>query len=380
MAQLLDIKAVQNFTITGNTETDKDLASIAELQVKKIIKNSLLQMGMRSKTIAKQMEKVMGVGTGIIRIPSRNNVGHDYDFDSGTKKRRTKASYTTIPLNQITTAKVVWEQFDTERYLASTPAVRATLVGEWIDSIFISFYASQEAIFLRGVIDYAIAKGQYTVLPMKSLDNTEDARKAYFTIKKQIIKMNKTINDKMIGNNPQDVLFGVGMEQHLGLIHAHIADSGTEVTHSTLANGTLFDNKILGTQVQESFFLDTKFEKEMIDNDLAFDFTNIGGILVHDEAVANPTGFEMNKIVEDNETLNPKFILKAMGTLPQVIRPELVHLFVEVAPTEERIEQAKANKWDGNTYQYENSYTVATFDSIPETPVDPEARKTKSTK
>jgi hypothetical protein len=44
------------------------------------------------------------------------------------------------------------------------------------------------------------------------------------------------------------------------------------------------------------------------------------------------------------DTANPKYLFKGLNSLPQVLRPDLVFLILDKAPTTERIKKAKELK------------------------------------
>jgi flavin-dependent dehydrogenase len=147
-----------------------------------------------------------------------------------------------------------------------------------------------EAVFMRGVIEYCIATGKYIILDMKGLKTAETATEAYFTIKNEIVDRTLLIDDNTIGTNSEDFSFIVSKKAKMGLLRAHMRDSGTETTHATLATGVLYNNSVLGTMVQEHFFLDQKLPKGKINKDLDFDFSGVQGLVIHNQAVANPKG------------------------------------------------------------------------------------------
>lgn len=361
MALLNDIKAVSQFTITGNNATTNDVAVVAEMQIKNYLKNNAATLGLRASMTAESISTIAGVGTAIYRLTKRAKVGHSYDFEQGsTTKQRSGGKNALVFLNQETDATLMFESFDTTRY--SNGGEKH--ISQSIQSLYDAHLITNELVYMRGVIDYCLAKGQYSVLPMKTIANADDANTAYFTIANKVLELTDKIDDVSIGTNKEDFSFAVSRRAHLGLVKAHIKDSGTETTHSVLATGELYQNKILGTYVQESFWLDKKVEKGSIDLDIEYDLENVAGILVHNDAVANPFAYEYNKILEDNYTANLKLILKALGSLPVVMRPELLHIFLETKPDDTRIQKAKDAVYDGNSFRYEKSYKLAEFDKL----------------
>lgn len=359
--QLTDLKVIEDFTITGNDSTTNDIAGIAEMQVKDYLKINSATFGLRASMTASSIAYQGNIGTALYRLTKRNKVSHSYDFEQGsTKKQRSGGKNALVYLNQETDATLLFESFDTQRYLDGGEKH----ISNALISVYDAALISNELIFMRGIIDYCLAKGQYSVLPMKTIANADEANDAYFKIADKVLELTDIIDDVSIGTNKEDFSFAVSRRAHLGLVKAHIKDSGTEKTHSVLATGELYQNKILGTYVQESFWLDRDIAKDDIDLDLAFQFSGVNALLVHNDAVANPFAYEYNKILEDNNTANKKLIYKAMGSLPVVLRPNLVHIFLEEEPTQARLDAAKAAVYDGQSFRYEKSFKLAEFDSL----------------
>jgi len=126
---LTNISAASQFTITGNSDSEQALASIAELKIKNILQSNILLASLRSSATAQQIISVGGIGTAIYRQPFRVVFGTDYDFEKGIKRQRTKAGHTTLKMDQHLTINVMFEDFDMSRFMEGTPSTRASMLG-----------------------------------------------------------------------------------------------------------------------------------------------------------------------------------------------------------------------------------------------------------
>src|SRR5699024_7284955 len=112
----------------------------------------------------------------------------------------------------------------------------------------------------------------------------------------------------------------------------------------------------------DHIFLDNKFENNSkINKDISFDFSGVQGIVVHNRAVANPMGVDINQAITNPNTLNPTFKFKGLLSLPQVQYSDLVFIILDKEPTAARVQAAiDARRKDTDTDTHlKKAYQIA---------------------
>lgn len=367
-----DIKVVSQFTIKGNDDATNTIASIAEVKVRRILRNNLAGFSFRNVKAVENIISIGNLGTAIYRLPKRVSFGTDYDFNDGISAQRTGAQEFQIHIDQHLTINVPMEGFDLSRFKASDPAVQSTMMNEWINSAMDSYLLTLEGVFLRGVRDYYIAKYDTNpegvlVLDPKTMETPDGAQAAYYTIKAAINKMLKKVTSTQIGTNLSGISGAVSMEFYTNLTRSHIKYSGVAEALQTLVSGELVKDSVLGINILQHFMLENKFEKgtdSQINKDITFDFTDFLGVFLHDANVAHAIGMEQTEYIKNPNTLNIDFKSKNLGSVPTISKHELGVIVLPKAPTAEQIAAAKAMAYDGKSNRYEKSFKLAEYDSL----------------
>lgn len=381
---LQDVKQIETLTINGNGAL-KSVASIAEVQVKAIWNNNQNLAVLRWTATADSLNDLNGVGTAVYRIPTRNVFGTDYNTVNGITRQATGAKHTVVQLDQHLTINLPMEGFDLDRFLNSSPAVRATLVSEWISSAERNKMHNYELIFLRALHTYAVAnygteKNVAEVIDFAGIKTADEALAAYYKILDIKTDMISTVSDDAVGFNPEDLLFAISMKGYNGLVKSHtkfiISDKGL----NSLTTGKLFSDNVMGLPMQEHFFLGRNFAKGVMNKDIEFNIAGMQAFMLHKDAVAAPLGTQRTEMLANiDSTLNTYYVSKNLGALPQIIRPAGVKVFLTKAPTADEITKARALIYTGTKSAYEEAVQLATYDALGTLPTPPEETK-KSTK
>lgn len=367
---LKNISATTSYTIKGNDDTTNALASIAEVQIKRIIFDNLEMLGLRADMTSNSLIRVGALGTAIYRIGVRGVIGTDYDYNKGVQRQRTKALDTPVQIDQHLTAEFMFEQFDIERFRDANPAVRAELMSDWLESITQSYLMSLEAIFIRGVMDSTIAyanKRPQNIITADpdAITDEKSARDFYVKIKTIVNQWGQLISDTAIGVSQDKIKIALSPAMMLKLT-AYLPDFIlNDTTFKVLATGRLASTSIMGTPVREHKLLNNKMTAgtpSQINKDLSFDFTNLHMVMYIEDAMCMPIGVEIAEMIKDNFTLNPKYITKNMGSLPVNLRPDYVLIGMSKMPTQDDVKKAQGQLYDATSTDYTKSFQQAAYD------------------
>lgn len=361
------IDPVRALTVGGNSPTENAILSIAEAQVRGVLNNDMNTMFFRTSAIADQIATLNGIGTAIFRIAERITWGSDYDTITGAVNQWTSAVSTTVYMDQKLTLKWRVEEFDMERFLASDPNVRATLIAEWSSSMIKSYLFAMEAIFLTGVKDYCIAKSQ--VLPINLINLTkESALDAYYNIGEKNNNLIKKVTKAEVGVNASDIKGAIGFTSYLQMTKIFQEISyATVIPAETVVTGKLYRDSIFGTDLMKSFYLEQIFShgtETGLHLQKTFDLRKMFGAFIHKNAVAMPTSFQSIRQVIDNETGNLKWICKALYAIPTMIRGHLQYIIQANMPTNEEITTAQNLEYSKVQDKSNATYKIADFDSF----------------
>jgi len=369
---LTNISAVTDFTVKGNDDKTNALASIAEVQVKKILVNNQALLGIRASAIAQSISNFNGLGTGIYRVIERNVFGTDYDFYEGIKAQETTTKHTTLNMDQHLTISIPFESLDMDRFMESPIQVRASLVNGWIESAVQSYLLSIEAIFLRGVIDFTIAMGNkrpenLIKLNIDDIKDEKSARELFTIIRNQSTRLSKLFTKSALGVDRSALKLAISYELYDKLVTWLPGFNVSEIVSNTLATGNLYKDEIMGIPFRQHVMLNSKYDKNSnakINKDLSFDFTGIHFLFYIEDAIAQPMGTEITQMVFNYKTLNYEYKSKNLGSLPEVLRGEYVLIGAEesaITPT--IITNKQSLKYDAAYRSYEKSYQLPTWDN-----------------
>lgn len=353
----------------GNSTGEKAILSVVEAQVRGILTNENTTISLRTSAVAEQIATLNGVGMAIYRrIAERIVWGSDYDPITGSTRQWTTVKTTTVILDQRLTINWAVEDFDMERFLASDPNVRATLMAEWSSSMIKGYLYAMEAIFLTGIKDYCVAKSQ--VLPINLLYLTPDsALDAYYTIGKANNKIIKAVTLTEVGVNLKDIIAAIGMDSYLEFSRLFQKINLGNIAAETVTTGKLYRDSVFGVNFFSSFYLEQEFvhgTETGLHLQKTFDLTKLLAAFIHRNAVAMPSSFQMIRQVLDNNTGNLKWIGKALFSVPTMIRGRLMYTIMSSMPTAAEIKDAQSREWSLDTDptgQHSNStYKLADFD------------------
>lgn len=360
------IDPVRALTIGGNSKTENAILSIAEAQVRGVLNNDANTMFFRTSAIADQIATLNGIGTAIFRIAERITWGSDYDPITGAVNQWTQAKSTTVYIDQKLTLKWRVEEFDMERFLASDPNVRATLIAEWSSSMIKSYLFVMEAIFLQGVKDYCIAKSQ--VLPINLLNLTPDsALEAFYIIGNKNNNLIKKVTKAEVGVNLTDIKGAVGFTSYLQFTKIFQKLNYAAIAANNVVTGQLYKDSIFGTDLMKSFYLEQIFQhgtETGLHLQKTFDLRKMFSAFIHKNAVAMPTSFQSIRQVIDNETGNLKWICKALYSVPTMIRGHLQYIIQAIMPTIAEITQAQNLEYSKVQDKSTATYKIADFDNF----------------
>lgn len=365
------IPAINKGLITGgNSDSEKAILSVVEAQVRGILTNENATMYFKTSAVADQIEVLNGVGMAIYRLAERVSWGSTYDPVTGTKKQWRSVKTTTVIIDQKLTIDWAVEDFDMERFLASDPNVRATLLAEWSASMISGYLFVMEAIFLTGIKDYCIAKNQVLPIDLLNLD-ADKAVEAFYAIGKQNNKLLKKVTMTEVGVNLTDINGTVGLDSYLELTKVFQKLNYGQIAADTITTGKLYKDSAFGMDLVQSFYLEQLFthgEETGLHLEKTFDLTNIYGAFVHKNAVAMPSSFQTIRQLIDPNTGNLKWIGKALYAVPTAIRGDLMYIIMPKAPTEEEIKAAQAKEWnaDSSEQKVNATFKLADFDKFEE--------------
>lgn len=365
-------------TIMGNTETEKLIGSMAEIQIKKVLSNSATgTFGFRAQLTAQQINEIAGITTGIYRVAHRGVWGTKYDVNTGATRQQMSASVTPIQLDKMLNVKFEVEDYDLKAFLDSEPAVQGTLIGEWVGSVTLNLLQNQELIFLRGVQDYYVAryekdKSSVLVFDPESIKTEDDAKKFFM---QQGLFMNKKIqliNESIVGTNKSDWVGALSYNFTTQLTQAFTGFIDN-IGAKTLTGGNWYENSVFGMAFTQLFWLGLKFDKgtkTQMNRDIDYDLSLTNGIFAHVDNIAMPLSWSKMVQVINPETTNLMWVGKARLALPTALRGDLGFIVMAKEPTAEQITAAKArgrlaNAVDPGVFDDLNthSYQVASFDT-----------------
>ena len=367
---LSQVGVVNQFTITGNDASTNAMASIAELKIKNILTSNLALASIRSSATAEQISSFGGIGTAIYRQPFRVVFGTDYDVKSGISRQSTGASHTTLNMDQHLTIDVMFEDFDMTRFMEATPSIRASMLSEWLSSGMNSYFLSLEAIFLRGVIDYTIAYSNVRVDNILQIDpstitSADAARKIYLDINNWMVKLSTKFTKTAMGIDKRSFRIALSMELYNAFVAWLPNFILNEWSFEPLASGNLYKDSLFGVSMQQHLLLNHKYDKGNmtgLNKDISFDFTGVHLLIYIDSAVAQPIGMEQSEMLKDNNLLNPKWISKNLGSLPQIQRGDYVALGMSTIPDPTKIKAAQSQIYDPTMTSYEKSFQKSDWD------------------
>ncbi len=135
----------------------------------------------------------------------------------------------------------------------------------------------------------------------------------------------------------------LGRRSYLGLTPAYLKVIGSQAQLKAMVNGELYENTAMGIPVSKSFHLEKTYTKGQVNRDNGYNFTNVNGLLINKQVWAYPINMDTIQQVLDNDTANPKWIGKVQYATPTILYPKTCKIILEVAPTQQEIDQATAN-------------------------------------
>lgn len=380
----------QAITLGGNTPAEKMITGILLAKIRNIMYNETATMAFRSTMTAENITVISGVGLAIYQIAQRLVWGSVYDNNLGAPDQTTSGLTTGVNLDQYLAIKWHVEEFDTERLLKGSPAQLATFMANWAESMTVNLLVNLEAIFIRGVYDYCVAKMTNSVLPtVLKMDlstpgvvdyTTQEAN--FYKINELMIKYQQYINLSVFGTNQRQWETVFGLQAYACLSQAYLKIINI-VSADTLATGQLYKSEILGTRVATNFYLQQApfihGTPRQINQDIDFDFSKLQGIGVHQATWAMPISFQSIRQVFNPNTGNLQWNGKAMFSCPEALY-QLCFVILKEYPTSAEIiaAQGRVHPSTGTTDQSQNlkySFQLASYDTLEA----PAALSTKAT-
>lgn len=365
---LTDVKAVQQLTITSTLpgQTGKDIGKIVELKILNILSNRKYLLSLRS-TMTGQLSGDAQGGTFIYRQPNRVVGGTDYDSLIGIQKQFTSAATATIVLDQHLTIDVVFEDFDIDRYAE----MGSVYLNEWIGSIVKAFLMTLEGIFLRALKTYYVATYDLNpdgilVFNTQTIKNQDTAKEFFNALGKRVIKIKKYFSESEMGTDTSISTLAITPEILMDLTTYLPGTITTDTTIKAWETGSLMTS-LMGLETQEHYMLNEVFDKDnkakRINKDITIDLTGMNGVVVNSYAWAMPMGINKTQMVQDNNTLNMRYVQKCMGSVPAAVRPWLGFILMDKAPTKDEINAAKLLVYtSGTDYRFNNHFQALGFD------------------
>lgn len=356
--------------IGGNSKAEKFITSMMIVKIRNVLSNIDATMNFRSTATAENISVIGGIGLAIYQIVQRLVWGTDYNINTGAEKQTPAASTTGVNLDQYLTIKWQVEEFDTERFMYSPIKERSSLVNGWAESFTKNLLVNFESIFIRGAIDYCIAKLPTAPVPtVLAIDMTnltpETADTAFYTIGNQMVDFTQLVDTTIFGTNQGefDIVFSKKAYLQLTKSYQKIINN---VSAETLVTGQLYKDTMLGTTVSTNWFLDQVFlkgTKRAINKDLDFDFRGVFGVCIHRATWAQPISFQSIRQVIDPATGNLQWLGKAMMSLPEALYP-LCFIIRKDLPTNEEILAAQSRQWTQGANNLEKTFQLANYDSL----------------
>lgn len=247
-----------------------------------------------------------------------------------------------VAINIRRTIKYTYEQFDYSRLgswtqvVSMIQAIVATAVENDLNMHFWNFVVSQMNL-TNGTL-----KQQNLTLPDllpdmtniggNTLPNIDNIRLSIMKINLLANKLSKTYNLRQLGMKPSEMMFFVAPEVDTVIRQAYWNQPNAlgerpvakDLTGTQLGGGLYYYTDAM---LNNNIPADSSFSK-----DVALDTTGFAGFLIHNEAIAMPFNFMGVIGLQDQDSGNPRFIVKYQFGLG-VLRPDLIYSISKTAPT-----------------------------------------------
>lgn len=383
----------QAFTLGGNTPTEKMILGVMIAKIRSVIYNENSTIAFRATKTAENISFIAGIGTAIYQLVERLVWGATYDNNLGAPDQTTAGLTTSLNIDQYLTIKWHVEEFDTQRLMNSTPAQLATFMAGWAESMTKNLLANLEAVFIRGVYDYCIAKlpdpdleaPMVLKMDMSNAVTTtpQQAEDMFYIINNTLIQYRQYVDETIFGTNEYDWDITMGYQAYATLSKAYTKIINI-VSAETIATGKLYKSEVLGTTVATNWYMQNKpfihTSKRKINLDIDFDFSKLQAVGVHRATWAMPISFQSIRQVINPNTGNLQWNGKCMFASPEALY-KLVFIILKEYPTSAEIlaAQARVHPNTGTTDQSKNltyTFQLALYDNL----VAPVALSTVATK
>lgn len=313
--------------ITGGAQ-----ASVVEAKVLDILRSKYLGIGITATSSNPTNHQA---GTAIYRVPE---LVQSQDYSYATRNDDLDTPNLTdieLLLDKKRTVKYELETFD-----QAVLEVEGAVEAEYAQGISLAILAEIDAEFLKLTMDGAIEAAQYIVNADFGKGRTEETINTQFydTID-EVGKLEGQVDRKLIGVNKDEVVVITNTTAKARFIKA---GNGGDRNEADRQSG-LIEN-INGIAIREHAFVgNTIAAGSSFSKDKDYDFSNLGAVIVHTEAVAMP--FALNTVIATTgeNSGNPKMVAKFRYGA-KIIRPSLVRAILFAEPVEgakAKVEEAK---------------------------------------